>query len=930
MKLYFLLFVSLICLSNSIEESNYKNKKLTFIESFDKDNTFYIINSIEEYKDIQNLKKNETIKNSSSYSYEWSNHPKNKLISLNSFLPEADSDGYRNMSRYDTIYLNIYSKRIIDTKIALILGCQKREPDEISDMTYSYKGYLLPINFAGWKEFKIPFKTMDNSYGADLSKVSRFEIYSYGWGQTSRKETELYIDEISFTKLNYKFNMEESEIAEENYINALNRLKYSFIGTGSLLKEKNSNILKMFKANIKTAIDTHKLMNKEGVPFNNEIDSSLDIYLNYYKMQQIAIGYSIEGSDIYKNKEIFDDIVRGLDYMHENYYTKRYPRKFKGSNDWFHWDIGIPRLILEIISYLKEELAQEQIDKYLTPINKYIFYPKYTAANRAMIGYVSIISGIFQKDYKRIAISIEMLREIFQNAEVGDGFYDDGSFIQHNVYAFAGLYGEALFNSLSKISYILDDSCFRLDDEMKEKQYNWIINSFIPLLYNGAFFDLVRGGDVINNILGVATGYSIINSFSFVSQYIKNPQNLKHLKIYLKYIYEKNEKYYNTQLSIAALSFLDEIISDELIKSENIIKNFSKVYSRMDKAVSQINGIGFGISLSSTRIGKYESINGQNTRGWYQGDGMTYIYLSQNDYAKLYWPYVNLIRLPGTTVTNAPREPKGLTEYDAYAKYDFVGGTYSDANMVVAMKFASESPGVEFFSSLSGNKAYFIFENNLIFIGNNISCNDSYNVETIIENRKLNGKFYFGNEEITNKYGSISSNFIYIENYGGIYISDYKNVKYNLTNNGFLEIYFDHGNNITNGTYKYYIFPNIDKDNLEKYFNNFEILCDTVNITVVKNKLNNIIEYIFWEKGAFDKMEVDNPCTIILYENEFYISDPSQKIDIINVNYNNVNYKVKLEKGYTFKVKIINENSNKSKIISIKYIILLIYIVLFI
>ena len=92
---------------------------------------------------------------------------------------------------------------------------------------------------------------------------------------------------------------------------------------------------------------------------------------------------------------------------------------------------------------------------------------------------------------------------------------------------------------------------------------------------------------------------------------------------------KKNEKYYNTQLSIAALSFLDQIISDELIKSENIIKNFSKVYSRMDKVVSQINGIEFGISLSSTRIGKYESINGQNTRGWNQGDGMIYIFISK-------------------------------------------------------------------------------------------------------------------------------------------------------------------------------------------------------------------------------------------------------------------------------------------------------------
>ena len=49
MKLYFLLFALLIYLSNSIEESIYKNRKLTFIESFDKDNTFYIINSNEGY-----------------------------------------------------------------------------------------------------------------------------------------------------------------------------------------------------------------------------------------------------------------------------------------------------------------------------------------------------------------------------------------------------------------------------------------------------------------------------------------------------------------------------------------------------------------------------------------------------------------------------------------------------------------------------------------------------------------------------------------------------------------------------------------------------------------------------------------------------------------------------------------------------------------
>jgi hypothetical protein len=66
--------------------------------------------------------------------------------------------------------------------------------------------------------------------------------------------------------------------------------------------------------------------------------------------------------------------------------------------------------------------------------------------------------------------------------------------------------------------------------------------------------------------------------------------------------------------------------------------------------------------------------------------------------------------------------------------------------MVVAMKFASEAPGINYNSSLIGNKAYFIFGDNLIFIGNNISCDDNYDVETIIENKLLNGSFYFGDK----------------------------------------------------------------------------------------------------------------------------------------------------------------------------------------
>ena len=102
-----------------------------------------------------------------------------------------------------------------------------------------------------------------------------------------------------------------------------------------------------------------------------------------------------------------------------------------------------------------------------------------------------------------------------------------------------------------------------------------------------------------------------------------------------------------------------------------------------------------------------------------------------------------------------------------------------------------------------------------------------------------------------------------------------------------------------------------------------------MNITAVKNKLNNILETVFWEKGQYDKFRVDNPCTIIFYENknEFYVSSPNQKIENINVNIGENNYKVKVKNGYTYKIKI--DNYQKFLNFSKYYIIILSLIFLF-
>ena len=146
-----------------------------------------------------------------------------------------------------------------------------------------------------------------------------------------------------------------------------------------------------------------------------------------------------------------------------------------------------------------------------------------------------------------------------------------------------------------------------------------------------------------------------INSIFFSLKYIKNEKSLKYLKGYLKNLYLSNKNFYDNSLSVGVLNILDELMLED-ISPVNINNNFAKVFPKTDKAIAQVNGVGIGISLSSTRQGKYESINQENMKGWYQGDGMTYVYLSPDDYASQFYQNANPYRLPGTTVTTAPRE----------------------------------------------------------------------------------------------------------------------------------------------------------------------------------------------------------------------------------------------------------------------------------
>ena len=880
-------------------------ERITYEETFDKDNTYFLINTEEEYKEIDKLTKNEVIKSSGSYTYKWERQDKNKSLYIMQLEKKGNDIVYKDMSNYDSIYLNIYSKYKTQSEFIILIHCQERFPDYITSFVkYCYASYKIRINFIGWKKFRIKLSAFSKTYDPDFKRVSSIELNTNGWEMVPNNKTVLFFDKILITKAKYNFNMKEDNIKDEYYSTILDRLKYTF--TYTLKDPSNTNVVtNRINAFVKSAKDLINKINKGGKPFSLSFTQTSDMTAVYNNLRTIAIGYSVEGSDIYKDSSIFESIIYLLDYMHNNFFSKRESISFSGFNNWWDWEIGSPHKLIDTLSIIREDLTQDQINKYIEPIERYVPSPSLTMCGRFNTAYSCIFTGAFKKNYIKIATAIESFRECFEPVEISDGFYEDGSFIQHGYYAYQGGYGSDLLTAMTRISYSIENTVFQLDDEIKKGQYNWVINSFLPVMYNGAYFDLVRGRTISRDNKSKGTGIATIDSLSLMAEYFINEEHVNYLKGFLKRLYLLPEyaNYYIYTLQIHTLITLEKIKMDKTIKEE-YTHNFAKVLSYSDKSILQYNNIGIGISMSSTRNGKYESINGENKKGWYSGDGMTYIYLSVDDYGSEFWKNVNCLRLSGTTVTSSTREEKNWTGLQSLALYHFVGGTYFGTYMVNVMEFGSASKSIGFNSTLTGKKMYFSFNEILICVGREISCQDEENVFTIIENRKINGKFYFGKNEITNKMGDVNNNFIYIQNYGGIYIPNYNLVKYNLTDKQFLEIYFSHGKHLTNTNYLYMIFPNITQENIETYKNYFEILNNDDNVVVIKDKRANIIEYVFLKKGQYKDIKVDNPCTLIRDGNNIYISDPTHLLDYISLSIGNDEYIIRVYKGLTTNFKI--------------------------
>lgn len=514
--------------------------------------------------------------------------------------------------------------------------------------------------------------------------------------------------------------------------------------------------------------------------------------------------------------------------------------------------------------------------------------------------------GILQKDATKIHQAVNGIKDVFQLVTSGDGFYADGSFIQHNDIPYTGSYGNVLIKGVGQIFTIVDGTSYAAASDDIHAFVENVEKAFIPLIYQGEMLPMVNGRAISRAPSKTKVGYgsSTMYNLLIVSKFAPEDKQ-KELKEAVKYWMQLNPSYYITNVRdyndlVMTLSLLE----DQTILGKDLPFIGTKMYHKMDRFVQRTSKYMVGISMYSNRISSFEAGNKENKRGWHTSDGMVYLYNEDDvQFGKSYWPTVDPYRLPGTTVDTVPLKDEISSFTTVRSNEKAVGGVSNEGQAVVGMalnKTGTKNNGTVLPMDVKGKKSWFVLDDQLIALGSGITGNTNASIETIIDNRLLNDQFTYKvvteTGEITQPTEQSEKEWLLLQSSQpetsiGYYFPEKETVKvisearqgnYREINESFPsdEVYhgsywkflINHGKHPINEAYAYVILPGVNEKGLKEYAEKepVTILQNTPKIQAVKVKESGYLGINFWDNtgGELDGLKTDKPLSVLKKINE--------------------------------------------------------------
>ncbi|WP_337151700.1 polysaccharide lyase 8 family protein [Staphylococcus aureus] len=560
--------------------------------------------------------------------------------------------------------------------------------------------------------------------------------------------------------------------------------------------EKNDAMKKKFEA---TENEAKKLLSEMKTESGRtylwdsakDLDNkSADMTRTYRNIEKIAEAMkhpkTTLNTDQNKNK-----VKDALEWLHKNAYGKEPTDKVKELTEnfkitdsskkkalnWWDYEIGTPKSLTNTLILLNGDISSDEKKKYTAPIKTFapdsdkilssVGQPEQAkGGNLVDITKVKLLESIIEEDKDMMKKSIDSFNKVFTYVQDSatdkdrNGFYKDGSYIDHKDVPYTGAYGVVLLEGISQMMPMIKETPFNDKTQNNTTLKSWIDDGFLPLIYKGEMMDLSRGRAISReNETSHSASATVMKSLLRLSDAMDDSTKAKYKKIVKTSV--KSDSSYgqnDTLSSYSDISKMKSLMEDSTISTNGLTQQL-KIYNDMDRVTYHNKDLdfAFGLSMTSKNVARYESINGENLKGWHTGAGMSYLYNSDvKHYRDNFWATADMKRLAGTT-TLENEEPKG-TDVKKSSK-TFVDGTkFDDQHASIGMDFENQD------KTLTAKKSYFILNDKIVFLGTGIKSTDSSkNPVTTIENRKANGYTLYTDDKQTTASDNQGTNSVFLE-----------------------------------------------------------------------------------------------------------------------------------------------------------------------
>lgn len=547
------------------------------------------------------------------------------------------------------------------------------------------------------------------------------------------------------------------------------------------------------------------------------------------------------------------------------YYIKN---DFKCSN-WWQNEINVPYAYSSIMLMLDKEASTAEA-AYLNnvQVGRELQQKNPTGQNKIWQKDLEARIALLHDDPAAFVTAVNSMQSVITRS-VAEGIQPDNSFQQHGAMLQFGNYGLHFVNSLLFWIKLTANTSYAFDKDKQQIIFDYCANGLRWTVFKGAM-DITAVGRQLRPNFTTKRGVTLFDDFSLIKSFDNNPCNY----------------------------FLDG-----LDPAQTCTMGGNRGFWRSDYMVQmQAGQYMLSVKTHGPFVKRVESINGENLKGAFLNDGVTLIQKNGNEYKNIA-PLWRWNMLPGTT-TDTTTDVTDARVLASSNQSDFVG-QISDG-MIGASAMIYNRLGV------GAYKSYFFINDMMVALGAGITAPDKAKVVTTVNQRYYNfktgkhlkGENWVWHEGIGYFFPDHNTELkTVIQNRKGDWGSIDKASTGIMAADSVITWYIGHNNS---DKYQYMVKPNFGVVDTRKlaYHLPVKVIANSPASQAVQS--GNTIIAVFYKPGVIylsesKRIQTDQPCMLIFKTSpsgsELWASDPSRKLQNLNITINKKTIPVQLPQG---------------------------------